>query len=57
LLTEHCSDDGVQERGDGAGTVIAYRLRVGRDEREHVVCVQEPVPGRCCASAPAVRRR
>jgi hypothetical protein len=26
--------------------VIAYRLRVGRHEREHVVSVQEPVPGR-----------
>jgi uncharacterized protein YndB with AHSA1/START domain len=46
LLTEHFSDSGVRERGDGAGTVIAYRLRVGRHERDHVVCVQEPVPGR-----------
>jgi hypothetical protein len=46
LLTEHFSDYGVRERGDGAGTVIAYRLRVGRDERDHVVFVQESVPGR-----------
>jgi hypothetical protein len=46
LLTEHFSDYGLRERGDGAGTVIAFRLRVGRHEREHVVCVQEPVPGR-----------
>jgi hypothetical protein len=36
----------VQERRDGAGTVIAYRLRVGRHQREHVIAVQEPVPGR-----------
>jgi uncharacterized protein YndB with AHSA1/START domain len=46
LLSEHFSDYGVQERGDGAGTVIAYRLRVGRHRAEHVVRVQEPVPGR-----------
>jgi hypothetical protein len=46
LLTEHFSDYGVQERGEGAGTVIAYRLRVGRHQAEHVVGVQEPVPGR-----------
>src|SRR3954463_13394903 len=26
-LTEHFSDYGVHERGEGAGTVIAYRLR------------------------------
>jgi uncharacterized protein YndB with AHSA1/START domain len=30
LLTEHFSDYGVRERGAGAGTVIAYRLRAGR---------------------------
>jgi hypothetical protein len=46
LLTEHFSGYGVQERGDGAGTVIAYGLRVGRHQRDHVVGVQEPVPGR-----------
>src|SRR6059036_695272 len=46
LLTEHFSDYGVHERGQGAGTVIAYRLRVGRHQAEHMVAVAEPVPGR-----------
>jgi hypothetical protein len=46
LLSEHFSDYGVRERGDGAGTVIAYHLRVGRHQRDHVICVQEPLPGR-----------
>src|SRR4051794_35487249 len=46
LLSEHFSDYGVRERGRGAGTVIAYRLRVGRHQAEHVVAVGEPVPGR-----------
>jgi uncharacterized protein YndB with AHSA1/START domain len=46
LLSEHFSDYGVHERGQGAGTVIAYRLRVGHHQAEHVVAVGEPVPGR-----------
>src|SRR5207247_4333557 len=46
LLTEHFSDYGVHERGEGAGTVIACRLRVGRHQADHVIGVQEPVPGR-----------
>ncbi len=46
LRSEHFSDYGVQERGEGAGTVIAYRLRVGRHQRDHVVWVKEPMPGR-----------
>src|SRR5215213_9408516 len=46
LLSEHFSDYGVQERGGGAGTVIVYRLRVGRHQRDYVVAVGEPVPGR-----------
>jgi hypothetical protein len=46
LLSGHFSDYGVLERGEGAGTVIAYRLRLGRHERDHVVCVEESVPGR-----------
>src|SRR3954468_7710349 len=46
LLTAHFSDYGVRERGEGAGTVIAYGLRVGRHQAEHVVAVGEPVPGR-----------
>jgi hypothetical protein len=46
LLPEHFSDYAVQERGEGAGTVIAYRLRVGRHQEGYVLAVQEPVPGR-----------
>ena len=46
LLTEHFSDYAVQERGEGAGTVIEYQLRVGRHQRHYVIAVQEPVPGR-----------
>src|SRR4051794_37575258 len=46
LLSEHFSDYGVRERGEGAGTVIAYRLRVGRHQANHVVAVGEPLPGR-----------
>src|SRR3954453_16817927 len=41
LLTEHFSDYAVQEGGHGAGTVIAYRLRVGRHRAVPVVGVQE----------------
>src|SRR4051812_27573012 len=37
LLSEHFSDYGVQQRGHGAGTVITYRLRLGRHQRGHVV--------------------
>jgi uncharacterized protein YndB with AHSA1/START domain len=46
LLTEHFSDYAVQERAQGAGTVIEYQLRVGRHQGRHVIAVQEPVPGR-----------
>jgi uncharacterized protein YndB with AHSA1/START domain len=46
FLSEHFGDYGVRERGTDAGTVIAYRLRVGRHERGQVVIVQEPVAGR-----------
>jgi polyketide cyclase/dehydrase/lipid transport protein len=46
VLTEHFSDYVVQERGEGAGTVIEYRLRVGRHQGRHVIAVQEPVAGR-----------
>jgi uncharacterized protein YndB with AHSA1/START domain len=45
-LTERFSDYAVQERPEGAGTVIEYQLRVGRHQRRHVIAVQEPVPGR-----------
>jgi hypothetical protein len=36
LLTEHFADYAVQRRGQGAGTVIDYRLRVGRHQRRYV---------------------
>ena len=46
LLTEHFSDYAVHQGGEGAGTVIEYRLRVGRHQGRHVIAVQEPVAGR-----------
>jgi Polyketide cyclase / dehydrase and lipid transport len=46
LLTEHFSGYVVQRRGEGAGTLIQYRLRVGRRRRAYVVAVEEPAPGR-----------
>jgi translation initiation factor IF-1 len=46
----------VQERGDGAGTMIAHRLRVGRHQRERVSAVQKPVPGRVLREPPKPRR-
>jgi uncharacterized protein YndB with AHSA1/START domain len=36
----------LREGGIGAGTVIGYRLRVGRHERAFVLGVEEPTPGR-----------
>src|SRR3954454_14483073 len=45
-LTEHVCDYAVRAGGQGEGTVIAYRLRVGRHQGRHVVAVQEPVAGR-----------
>ena len=36
----------LREAGTGAGTVIGYRLRVGRHERTFVLRVEEPLPGR-----------
>jgi Polyketide cyclase / dehydrase and lipid transport len=45
-LSEHFSDYGVLQGGAGAGTVITYRLRVGRHDHEHVVVVEEPVAAR-----------
>jgi hypothetical protein len=56
LLTEHFSEYGVQQGGDGAGTVIVYRLRVGRHQGRHVVASWNRCRVACCASAPASRR-
>src|SRR4051794_25939344 len=46
LLTEHFSDYAVHHGGVGAGTVLEYRLRVGRHQGRHVIAVQEPAAGR-----------
>jgi uncharacterized protein YndB with AHSA1/START domain len=45
-LTEHFADYAVREGGAGAGTVIEYRLHVGRHKGRHVIAVQEQVAGR-----------
>jgi hypothetical protein len=47
VLTEHFRDYQVRDRAEGAGgTVIEYRLRVGRHQGHHVIAVQETVAGR-----------
>jgi uncharacterized protein YndB with AHSA1/START domain len=46
MLTAHFADYAVQGGGQGAGTVIDFRLRVGRRERRYLVRVEEPTPGR-----------
>src|SRR3954447_8741104 len=56
LLTEHFSDYAVHHGGEGAGTVIEYRLRVGRHQGRHVLAGPEPAAGACCASVIAPRR-
>jgi uncharacterized protein YndB with AHSA1/START domain len=35
----------VEEGGEGAGTVVSYRLRAGRRERPYELEVAEPTPG------------
>jgi uncharacterized protein YndB with AHSA1/START domain len=35
----------VEEGGEGAGTVVSYRLRAGRRERPYRMEVAEPTPG------------
>jgi len=46
LLGEPFADYELHDGGVGAGTVIGYRLRVGRDQRAFVLVVEEPTPGR-----------
>jgi len=46
MLTEHFTDYVVRRRGEGAGTVVEYRLRFGRRERRYELTVEEPTPGR-----------
>jgi uncharacterized protein YndB with AHSA1/START domain len=44
ILTDNFSDYAVEEGGHGAGTVVRYRLRAGR-ERPFRMRVEEPDPG------------
>ncbi len=46
MLPEQFADYAVQDGGQGAGTVIAFVLRVGRRERRYLATVAEPMPGR-----------
>jgi uncharacterized protein YndB with AHSA1/START domain len=46
MLDEPFAPYELHEGGVGAGTVISYRLRVGRHERTFVLGVEEPAPGR-----------
>ena len=46
LLDEPFAGYELHDGGVGAGTVIGYRLRVGRNERSYVLAVEEPTPGR-----------
>ena len=46
LLGEPFAGYELHDGGVGTGTVIGYRLRVGRNERSYVLAVEEPTPGR-----------
>ena len=46
MLSESFAGYELHHGGVGAGTVIGYRLRVGRHERAFVLGVEEPTPGR-----------
>jgi hypothetical protein len=46
MFSEPFAEYELHEGGVGAGTVIGYRLRVGRHERAFVLGVEEPTPGR-----------
>lgn len=45
LPPEHFLDYHVERGGDGAGTVISYRLRAGGRERPYRMRVEEPTEG------------
>ncbi len=45
LPPEHFLDYHVEQGGDGAGTVISYRLRAGGRERPYRMRVEEPAVG------------
>ena len=46
MFSESFAGYELHHGGVGAGTVIGYRLRVGRHERAFVLGVEEPTPGR-----------
>jgi uncharacterized protein YndB with AHSA1/START domain len=46
ILPANVSDYEVESGGEGAGTVVRYRLRAGRRERAYRIEVEEPTPGR-----------
>jgi hypothetical protein len=46
MLGEPFAEYELHDGGVGAGTMIGYRLRVGRNERSYVLAVEEPTPGR-----------
>ena len=46
LPPEYFEDYQVEQGGDGAGTIISYRLRAGRRERPYRMRVEESVEGR-----------
>jgi uncharacterized protein YndB with AHSA1/START domain len=45
ILPASCLDWTVEEGGQGAGTVVSYRLRAGRRARRYRMEVAEPTPG------------
>jgi uncharacterized protein YndB with AHSA1/START domain len=45
ILPGNYRDWTVEEGGQGAGTVVSYRLRAGRRERRYRMEVAEPTPG------------
>jgi hypothetical protein len=46
LPPEYFEDYRVEQGGDGAGTLISYRLRAGGRERPYRMRVEEPAEGR-----------
>jgi hypothetical protein len=45
ILTDEFQDFSVESGGEGAGTVVRYRLNAGRRERAYRMEVEEPEPG------------
>ena len=51
-----CRPIACRSAGMAPARLIAYRLRVGRHQREHVSAIQKPVPGRVLREPPKPRR-